>query len=333
MKIALVTSWKVRCGIATYSENLANALAKQDVEVYVMRLPRFGLKTAEIVQNVALRVPKDAELIHVQHEYGLFQGFDAPFYTQLKACGKPIITTMHAVGLWEIDGLVSSMSARVIVHNKFCQKRFSYPSLIIPHGATPTEPMPTVEAKKSWGIDPRAPLVGYLGFISNYKGLETIIEAMMKVKGAGLLMAGGWFTEQDTEYMNKLKEWTLQILPARCQWIGFVPDDKLVNAYGAMDILIYPSRYSTESGALVTALSYGKAVIASRLPPFIEKEKEGALVTFKDVNDLRRKIKYLLNNSEARAKLEEGARRYAKAVEWSEIAKKHISLYEDVLKG
>lgn len=80
------------------------------------------------------------------------------------------------------------------------------------------------------------------------------------------------------------------------------------------------------------ALSHGKAVIASDLPPMREKAKLGALMTFKSVKDLTRKIKLLLSNDELRAKLEQGARNYSKSVEWSEIAKRHINLYKDVIK-
>jgi glycosyltransferase involved in cell wall biosynthesis len=98
-----------------------------------------------------------------------------------------------------------------------------------------------------------------------------------------------------------------------------------------MDILIYPSIYATESGALLTAISHGKAVIASNVSPFKEKEKQGALMTFKGVDDLTRKIKKLLKNDELRHKLEGGAKAYAESVSWNNIAQKHIELYESVL--
>jgi glycosyltransferase involved in cell wall biosynthesis len=98
-----------------------------------------------------------------------------------------------------------------------------------------------------------------------------------------------------------------------------------------MDIVVYPSKYSTESGALLTAISHGKAVIASNVSPFREKEKQGALMTFKDVNDLTRKIKKLLKDDELRHDLEEGAKKYAIENEWTVAAKKHIELYESLL--
>ena len=333
VKVAMITSWMVKCGIFTYTENLVHALADLDVESYIVRLPRFGQKTPEMLQNIVDSIPVDKiDLIHVEHEYGLYQGLEGGFYAALKRLGKPIITTMHAIGIrWDVDRVIASTSDKVIVHNEFCARRFGFPSVVIPHGTKPCEIPSAEEAKRSLGIDPRAPIVGYCGFISEYKGLEVLFEAMLKVPKVAVLIGGGWFAGPGTVYSENLKQKSLAALPGRCQWLGYVADEKLATVYGAMDLVVYPSRFATESGALLMALSHGKAVLASRLPPFKEKEKQGALMTFKDVTDLRRKIKRLLKDKELRSKLEEGARRYAKLVQWSEVAKRHVDLYKQIV--
>jgi len=153
-----------------------------------------------------------------------------------------------------------------------------------------------------------------------------------KVPQAALLIAGGWHAEPGTQYIIGLKQRSLSALPGRCQWLGYVPDQQLPTAYGAMDVVVYPSRYATESGALIMALSHGKAVVASNLPPFKEKEKKGALLTFRTVKDLRRKIRRLLRDRDLRRRLEEGTRKYVKENRWyPNVAQKHLSLYEHVL--
>jgi len=80
------------------------------------------------------------------------------------------------------------------------------------------------------------------------------------------------------------------------------------------------------------ALSHGKAVIASNVAPFREKEKQGALMTFKTVKDLRRKIKRLLKDDSLRVSYEKGAWEYAKKTSWPRIAELHLSLYQDVIQ-
>ncbi len=332
LKIAMVTPWRVRCGIFSYSENLIEALVKHDVEVYVLRLPRFGGKTKELLQNVAEKARHvEVDCVHVQHEYGLYKGLEDSFYAVLKGIGKPIISTVHASGNFPLDALISNYSSRVIVHNKFCQRRFSGLSIIIPHGCKPVTCPPKEECRKNWDIQPLdAPVVGYAGFISEYKGLEFLIEAMSKVK-AGLLIGGGWHVEAETMYIRMLREKSLKLLPKKCEWLGYIPDDRLSSFYGGLDVVVYPSRFSTESGALLMALSHGKAVISSNLSPFKSKEKEGALITFRGVKDLTRKIKRLLKDEELRRKLEEGAKAFARKNSWENVAQQHIRLYKELL--
>ena len=333
LAVGMVTPYKAKCGIATYSEALSHALAELGVDIYVVRFPRFGRKSSETMRDIAERVPCDKiSLIHIQHEYGLFQGFDVDLYKYLQTLGKPLVTTMHAVGYIQIDPAIYQLSSKVIVHNKFCARQFRFPSTIIPHGVNPVVCPPMDECKKAWGIDPRMKIIGYCGFIAPNKGIEMLVEAVAKVENAGLLVAGGWHTSgPDTQYVNDLKQASFALLPNRCQWIGYVPDDKLSIAYGAMNMAAYPSFAATESGALLTAIGHGKAVLASNLPPFKEKEEVGALMTFTNVEDMATKIKQILEDAELRQKLEAGARKFSQENSWENVSKLHIELYEQVL--
>jgi len=336
LNVGLITTWAQRCGIASYSANLANALAKQDVNVYIIRIPRFGYKDPAVFQNIVDSIPLDKiDLISCQHEYGLYSGLDRGLFSSLKRLGKPLVTTLHAVGNYDVDNLILEASDRVIVHNDYCHKRLWYnkKATVIPHGMTPmlTPPPPKEECKKRVGIQPNTQIVGYLGFISSYKGLETLIEAMTKIPNVGLLIGGGWFIEAEPQYIVDLKEKSLNKLPNRVQWLGFIPDEDLNMVYGAMDIIVYPSITMTESGALLTALSYGKAVITRNLPPTREKAKHGALMLFNNADDLARKIKHLLKDNDHRLILEEGAKKYSQENSWANIALRHIQLYQEVL--
>jgi glycosyltransferase involved in cell wall biosynthesis len=332
ISVAMISPFFNRCGIATYSEYLCKALGELGIDVYGVKLPRFGEKTADILQNVVDKIPKDVDIIHVSHEYGLYQLMEKEFYAALKQLGKPIVTTMHAPG-FKNDAVINANSDAVIVHNEFCQKRFAGDSVIIPHGTSVVKCPDRAVCKKSYGIDPSIPVVGYLGFIGEQKGIETLIAAMTKVPNAALLMCGGWHLGEGTAYMWDLKDKTNALLQGRCQWTDFVPDEQLPVAYSSMDLLVYPSKYATESGGLLLALSHGKAVISSDAPPFKEKEDAGALVTFNSVDDLAEKIKFLLENDAERLKLEAAATKFAESTSWSKVAKLHVDLYKKVLDG
>ncbi|GAG54940.1 unnamed protein product, partial [marine sediment metagenome] len=159
---------------------------------------------------------------------------------------------------------------------------------------------------------------------------ETLIEAVSKIPKSGLLIGGGWHADLGTQYIASINEHSHRLLPDRCKWLGFVSDEDLPMMYGAVDVVVYPSIIATESGALLMAMNHGKAVIASRLAPFREKEKLGALTTFKGVNNLAKKIRKVLRDDEYRASLEAGARKYVEANSWEKVAEQHINLYEDL---
>jgi glycosyltransferase involved in cell wall biosynthesis len=239
---------------------------------------------------------------------------------------------MHAVGHIQLDPGIYQLSSKVIVHNKYCARQFRFPSVVIPHGVKVVTCPPMEECKKAWGIDPRIKTVGYCGFISPNKGIEMLLEVVAKVENVGLVVAGGWHTGgSDIEYINELKQRSFSLLPNRCQWIGYVPDEKLSIAYGAMDMVAYPSLVATESGALLTAIGHGKPVLATGIPPFREKEEAGALMTFTNAEDMATKIKQILDDAELRQKLEAGAKAYAESVSWNKVAELHVELYESLL--
>jgi len=219
-------------------------LAKQGTEVYIIVVPRFGKKTTSTILNIARKIPKDLDVLHIQHEYGIWQKLDETLYAELRLLGMPIVTTLHSVGSWEEDINIRSKSDQVIVHNKFCALKFNHPCEIIPHGAKIVSDMPESDvAKRAIGIPPNVPIIGYLGFISAYKGLEFLIEAVKDLPYF-LLIGGGYFTTgPDTLYIQKKKEETAQKLGKRCRWIGYVADHDLAKIYAAMDVVVYPSRF------------------------------------------------------------------------------------------
>ena len=128
-----------------------------------------------------------------------------------------------------------------------------------------------------------------------------------------------------------LKERSLRELKGRCMWLGYIPEQDLKYAYGIMDLLIYPSRFATESGALLTALGYGRVVLTSDLPPFREKEQLGALKTYSDFNTLKSGIDALLKDEDMRNTPKANALKYCTENSWSNVAKKHIDLYNDLV--
>lgn len=289
------------------------------------------------MQQIAASVPPDSDIIHVQHEYGLYQYHESSLYGVLRQYKKPIVTTMHAVGNFDVDGYIYENSDKIIVHNEHCWKQMARnlpdesKMMIIPHGVNVRKPMPKDEAKKALGIGLDKKIVGYCGFISNYKGLETLIDAVAEIPDPNVLLviAGGWHTEGSTNYINQLREYGSKKLGERVTWLGYIKDEKLPLVYGCFDVVVYPSKYASESGALLMAIGFGKTVFASDLPPFREKEKQEALFTFHAIlkGDLTDKLKHALDNPKIIGLQEYKAMSYAVKNSWNEIGKWHVATY------
>jgi len=276
-------------------------------------------------------MPK-VDVIHVSHEYGLYQGGEGVFYGNLRQRqgATPIVTTMHGVGNPIPDEIVAENSDAVIVHNKFCEERYDHPSTVIPHGVSPETPIQMEEAKNRLKLE--GPVVTVFGFVGPYKGVETAIRTIgMDFPGVNLLVAGGWHVDYETTYMTQVKDLANTLAPGQVKWTGWVERDMLPVIFGASDVVLYCNRYATESGALLTALGYGRCVLAKALAPIREKEAEGALATYSNEGELVMRLEELLQRPEMRRTYEQGAERYAAKHSWGKVARTHLDLYGELL--
>ena len=334
MDVCMISPWAVKCGIFTYSRQLSLALAQLNHRIYITRLNRFGRKTVEYFETLATRRIPKVDLIHVQAEYGLFQGGEGAFYTRLRQMQEltPLVTTAHATGNPIPDQIVAENSDAVIVHNEYCKRRFTHECTVIPHGIQPRKCVDKVEAKKKLGIDPDTPVVALFGFISPYKGYEAAIRTVsLEFPDVKLLVVGGWHVDVDTVYIQGLKNMAEQFAPGQSIWLGWTPDEDLPTFFGACDACLYPNKFISESGALLTMIGFGKCVLATALEPNRERQQKGALMTYKSEGELTKNLEKLLTDPDLRRKYEEGAKRLAEENSWENVAKQHLELYEDLL--
>ena len=117
-EILVITSYPSReCGIATYSQDLINAIKDKFGQSFSLKVcaletkeneykypeeVKYILNTADINQyyDLAQQIndDKDIEMVLVQHEFGLFSGEYGEYCIQLiSLINKPVITTFHTV--------------------------------------------------------------------------------------------------------------------------------------------------------------------------------------------------------------------------------------------
>jgi glycosyltransferase involved in cell wall biosynthesis len=233
----------------------------------------------------------------------------------------------------------------IICHSDHVKMRlgseFSVPEekvAVIPHGPFFYD-LPSTGLKntlQSFGVEPGKVLVLWQGIIFPYKGIDLLLSAWKQVEaqseGACLVIAGTGAPDFLDQIRGQVKELGLKRVKLHFR---FISTEELVALYRAADVVVYPYRAITTSGALATGLALGKAIIASDLPVFREllNDRENALlVDPQNSNELACALIKLIQDSSLREHLAEKVREMNFGDQtWSHIADKTLQAYERVL--
>jgi glycosyltransferase involved in cell wall biosynthesis len=322
------------------------------------RLSRRILKLLEGVVNLcALTVRffvSPPDVIHVQFLPMLTTPvpMDLWFVEYCRRRGSKIVLTVHDLLPHDtgerykatFDSLYARVDA-IICHADSVRSRlateFSVPEekvSVIPHGpffydlpATDSE-----ETLRSFALEPGKALVLWQGIIFPYKGVDLLLRAWQQVEAkcgdACLVVVGTGAPELLQKIRAQVEGLKLQRVKLHFR---FVTSEELVALYRAADVVVYPYRAITTSGALATGLAMGKAIVASDLPVFGEllTDRENALlVDPQDSAALAGALIELVRDRALRERLAGKVRAMNFGDEsWHAIAKQTMETYERVL--
>lgn len=200
----------------------------------------------------------------------------------LKGQGKKIIYTWHNVEPHEEvrdldlrgNGLLAEMADLIIFHSNWaeeeCRKGYNIKgktalmSIGNYEGVYP-HPRDRGTVLRELGLDPSLPVVGMLGAIRDYKGVDIAFEALEKLGGSVQLLCAG-------KPRTKLDLIELEKRTKKLDWIAFLPkritDQEFSDFTNACEFLLLPYKRITGSGALLASLTLRRGVVASDLPFF-----------------------------------------------------------------
>jgi glycosyltransferase involved in cell wall biosynthesis len=221
-------------------------------------------------------------------------------------------------------------------------KDFELPSnkvWMIPHGplADAIAFVPQEEARRQLHLDLKMSLCLLFGFIRPYKGVEFMIDSWKRVKdkepSARLVLAGQPEEGYGEVLSDKIEALGLEReIDTRFE---FLPQEKLNLYIHAADVLIYPYRDITQSGALLTGLTTGKPIVATNVGGFsemIQHDQTGVLVEYGDEEQLTRELVQLLRDAERRERLGRAAQDMVETkYSWKAIARKTVECYQSVI--
>lgn len=134
---------------------------------------------------------------------------------------------------------------------------------VLPHGnyvGCYKNEIDRTEGRKILAISDSSLVFLFLGTIKPYKGVIELIETFKKLdrNAAQLIIAGN---SSDCNLTETIKQETREV--SNIEFIpGFVPDDRIQIYMNACDAVIFPYQDILTSGAVLLAMSFGRACIA-----------------------------------------------------------------------
>jgi glycosyltransferase involved in cell wall biosynthesis len=164
---------------------------------------------------------------------------------------------------------------------------------VVPHGHyldNYENAISKTEARSELGLERAGPVFLYLGQISPYKGVPTLIDEFKTLEDpdARLLVVG--------KPTSKTLERTVRDTSADDERIdtvlSFVPDNEIQRYMNAADCVVLPYNEITTSGSAILAMSFGKAIVIPRLGcvPELLDEQGSLMYRHDDGDGLRRAL-------------------------------------------
>ncbi|WP_263834166.1 glycosyltransferase family 4 protein [Salinibacter sp.] len=326
------------------------------------------LKAGEYLLNITAfwrRVLRDAPaIIHFQW-LPLLDASKAELFVvkRIQQRGIKVVYTVHdLLPLTEVGDSISEQRQRYStlyqqVDALICHTQESKTRLVeefgvneskiwhIPHGPlTPVQSSTSSDVVNVEELVPEetdGPTVVLFGVLRPYKGYDYLLETWPKVidelDEARLIIVGRADNNVQSEIESLVEEGGIGASVNRIY--RYVSDPELMAIIDAADVLVYPYRDITQSGALFTGMGEGKAIVATDEGGLGETLRDGEtarLVEYGNSNQLADALVGLLRHPEKRAELGRTARRDLNTrLSWEEIAQKTIECYQStvILEG
>ncbi|HET7539856.1 MAG TPA: glycosyltransferase family 4 protein [Polyangiaceae bacterium] len=304
-----------RCGIATFTTDLGDALAQEfsELDPFVLAINDGGHRYAypervrfELGENDLASYRRAADFLNVnsvdltclQHEYGIFGGkAGSHLLALIRELRMPLVTTLHTI-LPEPDQFqqgvmadITGLSARLVVMSEAGKRlladvyRVSEAKIdVIPHGIPAVNPAP--RSKYQLGVENNSVILTF-GLLSPDKGIEHVIDALPEIVArfpSTIYIVLGATHPHILEQHGEMYRLSLE---ARARRLGvegnvlfhdrFVTRSELNEFLSAADIYITPylSAAQSTSGTLAYAVGAGKAVISTPYPHAQEMLADG----------------------------------------------------------
>ncbi len=352
------------CGIATFTKDVVDSFdARFATKSEIIAIDEPGGETRSYGPEVVARLTQTdrgsysdiaalvnahpAEILNIQHEYGLFGGDDGAWVLDLiVGVTKPVVVTLHTILPEPNDNhravaqAICRAATSITVHSEtgrdLLVERYGVSAVkitVIHHGVPDVVFRETDGPKAQFGAADRT-IVSTFGLINRGKGLEFAIEAMREVvkthpEALYLILGETHPTirkREGEEYRESLqalvKEYGLEHNVTLVN--KYLEFDELVNYLAATDIYLTPYLNPVQivSGTLAYAMGCGKAIVST---PYLYASEvlahhRGFLCEFRNAPSIARTVTALLDDPDLRRSTERRAYKYGRQMTWPNVA-------------
>lgn len=194
--------------------------------------------------------------------------------------------------------------------------------------------IPKGEYKKKNGIN--SPYLLYLGRLDKLKGIDHIIEAFSllpeEFSEYKLIIAGN-ITEYKKELDVIIKNNKLE---DKVIFTGFIAEKDKINIFADAELFITPVKYmgGVSITVLESILADTPVIVTLESGEIIEKIDAGTIVEYGDVTALKNEIIHSLTDKEMVEKQLKNGQDYIKNnLEWENVSKKILGIYEKIIEN
>lgn len=318
-------------------------IARRDID------PRAVLRGVLSYRNLRRIYDVDPDVVHDTTDlfpqvklFSKYYGIDA---------NLPVVVTRHEVAKRRLsfgrpsalvedvlDVAIPDLSVdRTVVHTQN-QKRALIPRgvaaddvAVIPHG--------TYSIFGDYGDvdrDPEPNTLLFFGHVIPRKGIDTLVRAIPLVRRSvpdvKLVVAGDGRIPPEVSHVIDENPSHFELHDR------FIPNEDVKLFFARAQAVVMPYRERAggttgHSGALATALSFGKPVVTSRagdFPRMVERSGAGRTVPAGDPERLAKALTAVLQDDQARREMAENSRRLGEELSWDRIAERYVGLYRSV---
>lgn len=202
---------------------------------------------------------------------------------------------------------------------------------IIPNGVNPIgRNIDPGSIKMKYGIHPLAPMVLFVGRMRYQKGPDLLVEAIPIVLSRRWDVKFVFVGEGDMRPYCERRAYELGVSHA-CRFLGYVPDEGVIELMNACDMLCVPSRNEPFGIVVLEAWSAGKPVVGTTEVELINNFVDG-VTAYPSPESIAWCIHSLIEKPEMLREMgAAGRKRVEEYFTWEKVAKKTLDVYRQVL--